>query len=137
MRDNDFRKRLAVIAGAAALAGSGAVAAQGNYGQGQQGQQGSAPPPAKQAPQGAADFSDEELQSFAEAQKDVSEISKEYEGKIKDSQEPAKMAEMRQKANKKMVKAVRDAGLEPTRYNAIANAVRSNPELAKKVEQMQ
>ncbi|MES1945451.1 hypothetical protein PC39_15087 [Salinisphaera sp. PC39] len=131
---NDIRKRLTILAGAMALAGSGAAAAQGDY---DQGQQGNAPASAQQAPKGASDFSDKELQSFAEAQQDVSEISKTYEGKIKDSQEPAKMAEMRQKANKEMVKAVRDAGLEPARYNAIANAVRSNPELASKVEQMQ
>lgn len=136
MITNDIRKHLTVLAGALALAGSGAVAAQGQGGYGQQGQQGQQAP-AQQAPQGADDFSDEELQSFAEAQQEVSAISKDFEGKIQDTEDPAKMAEMRQKANQKMVEAVQNAGLEPAKYNAIANAVRADPELAEKIEGMQ
>lgn len=134
MTVNDIRKHVTVLVGALALAGSGAAAAQGAQGgYGQQGQQN----PAQQAPQGAEDFSDEELESFAEAQQEVSAISKDFEGKIQDTEDPAEMAEMRQEANQEMVEAVQSAGLEPAKYNAIANAVRADPELAEKIEGMQ
>lgn len=135
MTMSDIRKQLTILAGALALAGSGTVAAQGA--QGGAGQQGQGYQSPAQQPKGADDFSDEKLESFAEAEQEVRSISQDFEGKIKDTEDPAKMAEMRQQANQQMVEAVRDAGLEPAEYNAIANAVRANPDLAEKIESMQ
>jgi len=36
-----------------------------------------------------------------------------------------------------MVEAVRDAGLDPATYNDIGQAARTNPELQKKIDNMQ
>lgn len=92
-------------------------------------------PAATQAPASPAqDFSDEELQSFAQAYDKVRSISQEFATKRKNAKESAEKDRIRQRANERMVEAVRAQGLEPARYNEIANAIRNNPELAKRVQ---
>jgi hypothetical protein len=139
MTSNDVRKRLTMVAAAAALAGSGAALAQDGYGQqGQQGQQGDdAYQQPAQGAQQADDFSNDELKSFAKARQQVTSISQEFQSEMQEAEDPAKVSEMQAKANQEMVEAVRDVGLEPAEYNAIANAVRSDPELEEKVKKIQ
>lgn len=129
---DNLRKRLVIIAGAMALAGSGAAAAQGDYGQGQEG---GAYQTQQQAPS-AENLSDEKLAAFVEAQEKVETISQNFRNEAQNTEDPSEVTEMQQQVNQQMVAAVRDAGLEPTEYNEIARAVRSNPELEKKVEEM-
>lgn len=135
---SEISKRLTILLGAAALAGGGVAAAQGGYGQ-QQGQQGgnAQNPAQQQSPQGAEDFSDEQIQSFVEAKAEVDSINQEFQEKMQNAEDPAKVSEMRQKANQQMVQTVQSAGLEPAQYNAIARAVRNDSELQEKVESME
>lgn len=126
-------KRLILVGGTLALASSGAIAQGGGYGQQQQQQ----PPQQQQQAPSAEDLSDEKLASFAEAQEKVDSISQDFQRKMQNTEDASEMSEMRQEVNQQMVAAVRNAGLEPTEYNEIARAVRSNPELEEKVEELQ
>jgi len=132
-----IRKTLAVTVGTMSLALSGAAFAQGGYGQqGQQGQQGGYQSPPPQQQQGAKDFSDNQLQAFAEAQQEVSAISQELRQDIQNTEDSTERMKLQQKANQEMIQVVRDAGLDPATYNAIGKAVQNNPQLEKKVESM-
>ncbi|MDT0617840.1 DUF4168 domain-containing protein [Salinisphaera sp. P385] len=92
-------------------------------------------PAQQQAPQ-AKDFEKAELESFVEAQSEVSTISQDYQKKMQNADDPEAQASMRQEANQEMVQAVNDAGLDPSTYNAIAQAAQSDPQLAQKIEGM-
>ncbi|MDT0633994.1 DUF4168 domain-containing protein [Spectribacter hydrogenoxidans] len=92
-------------------------------------------PAQQQAPQ-AKDFDKAELESFVEAQAEVSDISQDYQQKMQNADNPEAQASMRQEANQEMVQAVNDAGLDPSTYNAIAQAAQSDPQLAQKIEGM-
>lgn len=127
-------KRLILAAGTLALASGGAIAQGGGYGQQQQQQQ--QPPQQQQQAPSAEDLSDEKLASFAEAQEKVDSISQDFQRKMQNTEDASEMSEMRQQVNQQMVAAVRDAGLDPAEYNEIARAVRSDPELEKKVEEV-
>lgn len=92
-------------------------------------------PAQQQAPQ-AKDFDKAELESFVEAQAEVSTISQDYRKKMQNADDPEAQASMRQEANQEMVQAVNEAGLDPSTYNAIAQAAQSDPQLAQKIEGM-
>lgn len=124
--------RGAGILGALALAASGGALAQGGgYGGGDYNQ---APPQQQQAQQ---DFSEHELEAFAEAQPAIESISEEYASRLNEVEDPQKAAELRQEVNQEMVAAVTDTGIDVGTYNAIAQAMTQDPELAERVESMQ
>lgn len=91
--------------------------------------------PAKAA--AATDFSDSELKMFAEAQAKVEQMRTTLQGKLSGTQDPEAAKKARMEANQKMVSAVQSSGLSPKRYNQIARAALSDPELAKKIKQME
>lgn len=107
--------RLAVLTLVAALTGGGAA-----YGQagGQQHPQGR---------ESAENFTQEELEAFAEAQREIEKINRKYEKRMESAQDPAKKVELGKEANTRTVQAVLDAGLDVARYNAIASAASEEP----------
>lgn len=134
---------LIALAAAATLASAPALAQQG-AGQGQQGQQGmpnqqqqgtpaQQSMPQYQQQQQQQDFSEQDLERFNEARVAVEEIRNEYAGKLEGVQDAGEARELQAEASEKMTEEVRDTGLEVQTYNAIAMAVRTDPELRQKV----
>lgn len=81
----------------------------------------------------AQDFDDATLQSFAAVSVELQGIQQEYAGRLEGVQDQDRAIELQREANEKMVETVEDAGLDVQTYNAIANAMNTNPELNSKV----
>lgn len=100
----------------------------------------SAPPPDTGAPTQAApqssDFSDAEVEKFAEVQPTIETIRTEYSERLLDVGDPEEAARLQTEAVQEMVKTVNDAGLEVETYNGIAIALQSDPELRMRVESL-
>jgi hypothetical protein len=107
--------------------------------QGQQGQEGYNPQqqqnrqPAQPPP---ADFSEDTLENFAEAKIEIDEIRSAYSEELKSVEDPDKARELQDKYTKKMISAVESNDLSINKYNGIIQAMRNNPELLEKVENM-
>lgn len=96
---------------------------------------------AGQAPDAAqaevpTDFSDNELEKFANVQDDLEQIRKDYSGRLEGTEDPDQAAKLQQEASQKMVRVVQDAGMDVETYSNIALALQSDPELREKVESM-
>ena len=83
-----------------------------------------------------SEVSDAQLEKFSEAQSDVREVRKDWQDKLQNAESQEKAMQNRQKATQEMVEAVRDSGLSVDEYNGIAKAAQSNPEFAKRVQDM-
>ena len=126
--------RLTLLLGAAALVASGTLIAQDAH---DPRGAGNAPPAAASQMPGPEDFSEDQLEAFAEAQAEVKDIQSEYRGKAQQAQGQSEQMKIQQEANQEMVKAVKDAGLEVAEFNQIAQAARANPGLAKEIRSYQ
>ncbi|MFW6346372.1 MAG: DUF4168 domain-containing protein [Halomonas sp.] len=96
-------------------------------------------PAATEDPQASApaeDFSDEELQQFADASEDIAEISQDYTERLQSAEGEEEQQEVRTEANEKMVEEVEDSGLDVDTFNAIGQAVQQDPELMERVQEM-
>ncbi|MEF8833714.1 MAG: DUF4168 domain-containing protein [Halofilum sp. (in: g-proteobacteria)] len=82
---------------------------------------------------GETSFDDEQIESFTTARADVRELQQEYAPKIQQADQE-KAAQLKQEAQKKMVSAVEDAGLDVQEFNSIARAAQNDQELAKKIQ---
>lgn len=82
------------------------------------------------------DFSDTDLQKFADVQGDLEKIRNEYSGRLESTEDPDQAAKLQQEASQKMVQTVQDKGLAVETYSNIALAIQSNPELRDKVQSM-
>jgi hypothetical protein len=87
------------------------------------------PPPAAQPQLTSQDVSDEELEQFVDAYEDVEVIRIELGKKMANAQDPNVANQLQQEANKKMVAAVQNNGLDPDRYNALSSAVSTDKQL--------
>ncbi|MDR5893012.1 DUF4168 domain-containing protein [Halomonas mongoliensis] len=97
------------------------------------------PAAAPEQPQAAApamDFSDEQLQQFAEVSQEIVVISEEYTERLQAAEDEAAQQEVQMEANDKMVEAVEDGGLDVDTFNAIGMAVQQDPELMQRVQEM-
>lgn len=97
------------------------------------------PAAAPEQPQAAApatDFSDAQLQQFADASQEIAVISQEYTERLHAAEDEASQQEVRVEANDKMVEAVEDSGLDVDTFNAIGQAIQQDPELMQRVQQM-
>ncbi len=93
----------------------------------------------QQQPQAAApaqDFSDDQLQQFADASQDIAVISQEYTERLHAAEDEQTQQEVRMEANDKMVEVVEDSGLDVDTFNAIGHAIQQDPELMQRVQQM-
>lgn len=98
-----------------------------------------APPPQPPAQQQApVNVGDQDLQTFAEAQERVAQISQKWNARAQQAKDnsPQAMQKMQQSATDEMVVAVETAGLSVQEYNQIAQAVQSDPDLQSKLQEI-
>lgn len=96
------------------------------------------PAAAPEQPQAAApatDFTDEQLEQFAEVSQEIVVISEEYTERLQAAQDEAAQQEVQMEANDKMVEAVEEGGLDVDTFNAIGMAVQQDPELMQRVQE--
>lgn len=72
------------------------------------------------------EVSDGDLEKVAEAYVEVMKINKEFQESVQQTQDAAERQELQQEANKEMVQAVEDAGIDVQTYNIIMQQVRTN-----------
>lgn len=89
-----------------------------------------------QAAAAAQDFSDAQLQQFADASKEIAVISQEYTKQLQAAEGDEAQQAVRKEANDEMVKAVENSGLEVNTFNAIGQAIQQDPELMQRVQEM-
>jgi len=106
----------------------------GQQGQQQQYQQRQYQDPAQQ--QQPANFSEENLQKYAEARETVNDIRNDYSNALSDVEDPQKAQELQNKYTQKMIAAIEDEDLSVSKYNDIGRAVEHNPKLQKKVDNL-
>lgn len=83
----------------------------------------------------ATDFSDDQLQQFADISEEIVVISEEYTERLQSAEDEAAQQEVQMEANDKMVEAVEDGGLDVDTFNAIGQAVQQDPELMQRVQE--
>lgn len=96
------------------------------------------PAAAPEQPEAAApamDFSDDQLQQFADISEEIVVISEEYTERLQSADDEAAQQEVQMEANDKMVEAVEDGGLDVDTFNAIGQAVQQDPELMQRVQE--
>ncbi|WP_043527890.1 DUF4168 domain-containing protein [Litchfieldella xinjiangensis] len=126
-------QRMTALFSAALLAG-GMMTAQATMAQ--QSTQDPAAAPQQQSQATAQDFSDDQLQQFADASMEIAVISQEYTQRLQSAEEESQQQEIRMEANDKMVEVVEDSGLEVETFNAIGHAIQQDPELMQRVQEM-
>ncbi|MBB3184266.1 preprotein translocase subunit SecF [Halomonas fontilapidosi] len=89
-----------------------------------------------QATASAQDFSDQQLQQFADASQEIAVISQEYTQQLQAAEDEQAQQAVRKEANDEMVKAVQNSGLEVDTFNAIGQAIQQDPELMQRVQEM-
>ena len=88
----------------------------------------------QQAP--AQDFSDQQLQQFADASQEIAVISQDYTQRLQEAADEQSQQEVRAEANDKMIEVVEDSGLNVETFNAIGQAIQQNPEMMQRVQEM-
>jgi hypothetical protein len=89
---------------------------------------------AQVAQQQPTSFADDQLRQYAMAVIEVREINQTYVPKMRAAETDRERANLQSQATEEMVQAVRGAGLDVDTYNAIYDAVQSDPTVAKKVD---
>ncbi|MCQ4306779.1 DUF4168 domain-containing protein [Pseudomonas stutzeri] len=95
----------------------------------QQATQAPQPAPAIQA----SDISDQKLEKFADSLGEIMEIREDFTAKLEKTGDPAEAQQLQQEANEKMMSSVEDNDLSIEEYNAINQAVQSDPQLRDRV----
>ncbi|MEX2367419.1 MAG: DUF4168 domain-containing protein [Pseudohongiellaceae bacterium] len=93
-----------------------------------------AAPPQQSA--GQNDFSDADLQDFADVQNVLQEIRTDYSARLEGTDDPQAAAELQQEATEQMMGALEDQGIEVDTYNAIAVALQSDQALRERFEEI-
>ncbi|WP_110667866.1 DUF4168 domain-containing protein [Salinicola halophilus] len=88
--------------------------------------------------QGAAaqNFSDEQLQQFADASQEIAAVSQDYTEQLQNASGDEEQQEIRQQANDEMVQAVQDSGMSVEQFNSIGQAIQQDPQLMQRVQGM-
>ncbi|SDO16505.1 protein of unknown function [Halomonas shengliensis] len=89
-----------------------------------------------QATAPAQDFSDAQLQQFADASKEIAVLSQDYTKRLQEAEGEEAQQEVRMEANEEMVKVVEESGLDVDTFNAIGQAIQQDPELMQRVQEM-
>ncbi|WP_110686827.1 DUF4168 domain-containing protein [Salinicola aestuarinus] len=91
-----------------------------------------------QAQQGAAaqNFSDEQLQQFADASQDIASVSQDYTEQLQNASGDEEQQEIRKQANEEMIEAVQDSGMSVEEFNSIGQAIQQDPQLMQRVQGM-
>ncbi|AYF34240.1 DUF4168 domain-containing protein [Halomonas sp. XH26] len=88
----------------------------------------------QQAP--TQDFSDEQLQQFADASQEIAVISQEYTQRLQEAEDENTQQEVRAEANDRMIEVVEDSGLDVDTFNAIGQSIQQDPEMMQRVQEM-
>ncbi|KAA0017457.1 DUF4168 domain-containing protein [Salinicola corii] len=87
-----------------------------------------------QAP--AQNFSDDQLQQFADASQDIAMISQDYTEQLQNASDEGEQQKIRQQANDEMVQAVQESGMSVEQFNSIGQAIQQDPQLMQRVKGM-
>ena len=90
--------------------------------------------PSAQAP--AQDFSDDQLQQFADASQEIAVVSQEYTERLQSAEGEEAQQEVRAEANEEMIQIVENSGLDVDTFNSIGQAIQQNPEMMQRVQKM-
>ncbi|MDR5873467.1 DUF4168 domain-containing protein [Halomonas sp. CUBES01] len=82
------------------------------------------------------DFSDEQLQQFADASQEIAVISQEYTQRLQEADDESAQQEVRTEANDRMIEVVEDSGLDVDTFNAIGQTIQQDPEMMQRVQEM-
>lgn len=92
-----------------------------------------------QAPSAQAatqDFSDDQLQQFADASQEIAVVSQEYTERLQSAEGEEAQQEVRAEANEKMIQIVENSGLDVDTFNSIGQAIQQSPEMMQRVQKM-
>lgn len=89
------------------------------------------------ATQPTQNFSQKQLQSFADASIEIRDIRQSARQAMQQAGSQNEKTQARKQAQQDMLAAIKDSGLTLKEYNQIGRAARSNPQLAQQIEQMQ
>ena len=92
--------------------------------------------PQQQPPAQAAEFDQEQIESFASAARRVHEIRSKWQSRLQEPGNADKVEELQAQARDEMMSAVEEKGLTVDTYNAIATAAQQNPELAERISKL-
>ncbi len=116
----NLRKTLTLIATAATFAFATSLTAQEMQQQ----------PP---APPQTVEVSDHQLEQFADAQIQITEIQQDFAGRLQEVDDPEQAHELQVQANEEMTEAVEEIGLSVQDFNEIAMAIQNDPELQQRL----
>ncbi|MCO1333411.1 DUF4168 domain-containing protein [Microbulbifer sp. OS29] len=95
-----------------------------------------AQPASPQASAPKAAFSEPQLKQFADAYRSIVMLSREYAPKLKAAADIKEAEIINKEAQGKMIAAIQKAGLSKSKYQEIANSIKSNPALLEKVNKI-
>ncbi|WKD49560.1 DUF4168 domain-containing protein [Microbulbifer spongiae] len=95
-----------------------------------------AQPAAPQTEVSKVSFSEPQLKQFAEAYRAIVVLSREYAPKLKAASDIREAEALNKEAQGKMVAAIEKTGLSKSKYQEIANSIKSNPALLEKVNKL-
>lgn len=81
----------------------------------------------------AKQFGEKKLESFAESLGEIMEIREEFTGKLQQTEDAEKARDLQQQANEKMLGVIEENDISIDEYNAINQAVQTDPELRNRV----
>lgn len=91
------------------------------------------PPPPQEQPQVEIDFTDDELDSFAEAYVDVEALQAEYQAEFGAVDDPEQAQEIQQRFQTDVLQTIEAQGLDAERYDQIIQATQVDPEFTEDV----
>ena len=85
----------------------------------------------------ASEFSNKDLEAFADAQQEMGEIQQKYSDKLMSKKDqPEEAMKVQRDAQKEMVQAVKDSGLELKTYNQIAQLAQYDADFRARIQEM-
>lgn len=97
-----------------------------------------ASPVMAQQASGAAttEYSDAQLEKFANASEKVAMVMQEYSPKVQEASDEGQRQELLEEADKKMVAHVQDEGLSVEEFNGINTAIQQDPEVLERMKEI-
>jgi len=89
--------------------------------------------PMKQQQAPAVELDDQTIEKFVAATRELGKIRAEYSQKMQGTQDKGEQQQLQREAQKDMMGAIEDEGLDPRTYNSIVQSIKQDPELQKKV----
>lgn len=82
------------------------------------------------------DVSEEQIEAFAQAYVQLSQVREEYTARVQAAENQEQARELQQEANDAMTAAIEEAGLSVEEYQQVALAINANAELRERVTEM-